>query len=102
MELLNDDLRSTLTLYANGRILQSVNVLSLFPLEFLSHLTFVLKKKSFALDENILREGDHTRELYFIQSGKVSLVHRESYTFIADLHKEASFGEIAFFSDAPR
>ncbi len=54
------------------------------------------------MDENIVREGDHTRDLYFITSGKVSLVHRESYTFIADLHKDSSFGEIAFFSDAPR
>lgn len=77
-------------------------MLSIFPLEFISHLTFLLRKKSFALDEHILREGDHTRELYFITNGKVSLVHRETYTFIADLYKDMSFGEIAFFSDAPR
>ena len=62
----------------------------------------MLRKKSFALDENIFREGDHTRDLFFITSGRVSLVHRESYTFIADLQKDTSFGEIAFFSDAPR
>lgn len=41
-ELLNDDLKSTLTLFANGRILKSVAVLNRFPLEFLSNLTFVL------------------------------------------------------------
>jgi CRP-like cAMP-binding protein len=102
MELLNDDLRSTLTLYANGRAIQSVPILSIFPLDFLSQITFVLKKKNFALDESIFKEGDHSRDLYFITNGKVSLIHRQTYTFLADLHKESSFGEVAFFSDAPR
>jgi CRP-like cAMP-binding protein len=102
MDLLNDDLRSTLTLYANGRILQTVPILGIFPLEFLSRLTFVLIKRSYALDEYLFREGDTSRDLYFIVNGRISLIHRASYTFLADLHKEASFGEISFFSDTAK
>jgi hypothetical protein len=33
MDMLNDDLRITLTLYTNGKILKTVTVLSVFPLE---------------------------------------------------------------------
>ena len=102
MDMMNDDLRSALILFGNGRILQSVAVLSRFPLEFLSNLSFVLEKKSFALDEEIFNEGDEGSEMYFITSGKVTLLHRESKSFIAELFKEMSFGEIAFFSDAKR
>ena len=44
MGLLNEDLKSTLTLYSNGTILKTVSVFSKFPIEFLSSLTFVLTK----------------------------------------------------------
>jgi CRP-like cAMP-binding protein len=66
MNLLNDDLKSTITVYVNGKILQSVTVFSEFPLEFLSNLTFVLNKKSYALDEYLFNEGDDGQDIYFI------------------------------------
>jgi len=102
MGFLNDDLRGKLTVYLNGKILKSVNVLSEFPLEFLSHLTFVLNKRSFSVEEYVFNEGDEEKDIYFITSGKVALIHKQSFSYLIDLEKDQSFGEIGFFSDCKR
>ncbi len=57
MGFLNDDLRGKLTVYLNGKILKSICVFAEFPLEFLSHLTFILVKKSFTVEEYVFNEG---------------------------------------------
>jgi CRP-like cAMP-binding protein len=55
------------------------------------------------LDEYVFQEGDEgPRELYFITNGKVSMLHRATQSYICDLYKEMSFGELGFFSEAPR
>ena len=102
MQLLNVDLQSALTVNINGKILKSVNTLSEFPLEFLSNLTFCLNKNKFSIEEYVFNEGDEGREIFFITSGRVSLIHKKTYTYIMDLEKEMSFGEIGFFTDTPR
>jgi hypothetical protein len=76
MGFLNDDLRGKLTVYLNGKILKSVSVFSEFPLEFLSHLTFILAKKSYTVEEYVFNEGDEDKDIYFITSGKVALIHK--------------------------
>jgi CRP-like cAMP-binding protein len=102
MGFLNDDLRGKLTVYLNGKILKSVSVFSEFPLEFLSHLTFILAKKSYTVEEYVFNEGDEDKDIYFITSGKVALIHKQTYSYVVDLEKEQSFGEIGFFSDCKR
>eukprot|EP00347_Sterkiella_histriomuscorum_P000699 403374844 len=99
---LNEDLKSKLTVFMNGKILKSVSVFSEFPLEFLSNLTFIFIKKSFSTEEYVFNEGDDGKDIYFITQGKVCLIHRQTYTYIIDLEKEQSFGEIGFFSDCQR
>ncbi len=42
--LLNENLRGKITVYFNGKILQNIDVLCLFPIEFLSNLSFILRK----------------------------------------------------------
>ena len=76
MELLNEDLKNMLTVYINGKILKSVDVFELFPLEFLSNLTFVLRKKQYFLDDHIFDEGEVGVDIYFITQGRVSLIHK--------------------------
>jgi hypothetical protein len=66
MNLLNDDLKGKITVYLNGKILKQVNIFAEFPLEFLSNLTFIFKKRSYALDEYVFNEGDDGKELFFI------------------------------------
>lgn len=102
MGFLNDDLRGKLTVYLNGKILKSVSVLSEFPLEFLSHLTFVLIKRSYSVDEYVFNEGDKEKNIFFITNGKVALIHKQSYSYLVDLEKDQSFGEIGFFTDCGR
>ena len=102
MDLLNDDLKGKLTVYMNGKILKSVNVFAEFPLDFLSNLTFIFKKRSFVLDEYVFNEGDDGRDLFFITSGKVAIIEKQTYSYILDLDKEQSFGEIGFFTDNQR
>lgn len=57
---LNEDLKSKLTVFMNGKILKSVSVFSEFPLEFLSNLTFILAKKSYSMEEYVFNEGKYT------------------------------------------
>ena len=73
---LNEDLKSKITVFMNGKILKSVCVFSEFPLEFLSNLTFIFVKKSFSMEEYVFNEGDDGRDIYFITQGKVCLIHR--------------------------
>ena len=66
LSLLNDDLRNTITVYLNGKIIKSVDIFSAFPLEFLGHLTFVLTKKNYFMDDFIFNEGDDGKDIFFI------------------------------------
>lgn len=77
-------------------------VLSQFPIEFLSNVSFILKKKTYSIEENLVIEGESGYELFFIVTGKVSLIHKKSMTHIKDLEKDSHFGEISFFSGLPR
>jgi len=85
MGLLNEDLASKITVFLNGRILQSISCLQDFPIDFLSQLTFIFIKKTFAVDENIIYENDQGQEIYFISQGRASLLHKETHTYIGDL-----------------
>ena len=63
---MNDDLKSKITVFMNGKILKSVNIFSDFPLEFLSNLTFIFQQKSFTLEEYVFNEGNKSLLLYII------------------------------------
>ena len=53
MALLNDNLRSQLTVYLNGMILKSWKFLEEFDLDYLSEVAFKFKVKGYAIDEFI-------------------------------------------------
>jgi hypothetical protein len=53
MQMVNDDLRIKIKMYLNGKILESVDIFSEFPIEFLSNLTFVFQMKSYVLEEYV-------------------------------------------------
>lgn len=83
--MLNDNLRGKIIVYFNGRILQSIEVLGAFPIEFLSNLSFILQKRVFAIDDNCVIEGEPGGEIYFIVSGRVSVIDKRTKTHITDL-----------------
>jgi len=74
-------------------------VLCLFPIEFLSNLSFIFKKATYSLDENIFIEGEEGHELFCLVSGRVNLIHRKSKTLIFEMNKDTYFGEIGFFTE---
>jgi CRP-like cAMP-binding protein len=47
-------------------------------------------------------EGDLGQEIFFIVSGKVSVLDKKTKTHIVDLISDQYFGEISFFSDIVR
>ena len=58
LKLLNSNLRGKITVYFNGKILQNIKVFKNFPIEFLSNLSFIMKKDTFTPQENIIYEGE--------------------------------------------
>ena len=48
-------------------------------------LSSFLVKKSYSPDENIIKEGEYGTELFLIIEGKVSVIHKESHTYLIDL-----------------
>lgn len=49
--LLNDNLRDKITVSINGRFLYNISVFDQFPIELLSKVAFIFKKRSFTVDE---------------------------------------------------
>jgi CRP-like cAMP-binding protein len=83
--MLNDNLRGKIIVYFNGKILQSIDVLGNFPIEFLSNLSFILQKRVYSINDNCIIEGEEGKEIFFIVSGKVSIIDKHSKTHIIDL-----------------
>jgi CRP-like cAMP-binding protein len=102
MDILNDGLRSKLTMEINGRLLSKFKVFSSFPIEFLSALAFLFQKQHFGFSEEIFHEGEESTFIGVINTGKVHLIHHKSQTFLSELHEGASFGEVGFFSGRER
>ncbi|CDW76390.1 UNKNOWN [Stylonychia lemnae] len=100
--LLNGSLRDKITVYINGRILRSIPVFDRFPIEFVSRLMYKFTKKSYAVDDVIINEDQFGTQIFFINQGKVLVLHKKSMSFITELKKDEYFGEIGFFSDLPR
>lgn len=56
--MLNENLRLEMIVHLNGKMLHSTSIFKSFDINFISELTFVLKRDTFSLDENIFVEGD--------------------------------------------
>lgn len=100
--LLNENLKGKITVYLNGKILQNIDVLQKFPIQFLSNLSFILRKTTYAVDDNMIVEKENGSELFFLVNGRVSIIHRQTKTHIVDLEKDKYFGEISFFTEQER
>lgn len=93
-ELLNQDLKEKITVCMNGFILQTIPFFESFDMAFVSELTFYTRKQTYTTDENIFtvlfskiicQEGERSSEMYYLLSGRVSVMHRQSMTYLEDL-----------------
>jgi signal-transduction protein with cAMP-binding, CBS, and nucleotidyltransferase domain len=78
MEMLNENLRFETTVHLNGKLLNETPLFKSFDVEFLSQLTFIIKKRIFVVDEHIFYEGEIGESLFYIQKGSVRLTHRRT------------------------
>ena len=102
LDLLNNNLKQTLESYFNSSVVYNITVFNKFPIELLSNIYIILEKRFFILEETIISEKELSADIYFIETGRVTLLHKESKTYIKELEKNKYFGEISFFTAKPR
>lgn len=66
LQMLNDNLRVETTIHLNGKLLNETPLFKSFEVEFLSQLTFIIKKRIFLIDEHIFDEGEIGESLFYI------------------------------------
>lgn len=71
-------------------------------MDLLSNLTFILRKEIYIADDNLIIEKENGDEMFFMQNGRVSVLHMKTKTHIVELEMEKYFGEIGFFAEQPR
>lgn len=76
--MLNEGLILELIINMNGKMLHKTPIFKHFELEFLSELTFSLKKETFSTNDHIFNEGDEGSSVYFIIKGSIYIVHKKS------------------------
>jgi hypothetical protein len=99
LSMLNENLVLELIINLNGKMLHNTPLFHRFHLQFLSDLTFALKKETFVGNEHIFEEGDEGSTVYFVMKGSVYIIHKQTQTFLKELKEEDYFGEIAFFCE---
>lgn len=57
-----------------------------FNSEFIGQLAFKMQGETFSVGENVIMEGEDGDKLFFISTGKVCVLHRETHTYLDDLH----------------
>jgi CRP-like cAMP-binding protein len=100
--MLNESLKLELIVQLNGKMLASTTIFAQFDIIFLSELTFLLKRETFSIDDNIFDEGDKGNSVVFVTKGSVILLHKKSRTYIKELEVDEFMGDYAFFSDQRR
>jgi CRP-like cAMP-binding protein len=86
--------------------LSKVQLLQALPPEEVSQLVPAVRTESYEAGQTIFEEGSPAEQLYFIESGQVSIVRgkgeRGGIKAIATLGPKEVFGEIGLISDEPR
>ena len=102
MKALNRNLQIQMQGILNGNILKNIKVFMNFDISFLSSIAESFKPQTFGAEENVFEEGEPGGTMYFIVTGWVSILHRQTQTYIKDLKNDDYFGEIGFFSEKAR
>jgi Ion transport protein/Cyclic nucleotide-binding domain len=104
MQMLSLNLKDEIYTFLHGNIINSCNFFKSGGLSsgILSQLHRILKFEAYAPEDSVFKQGETSRTLYFILSGRVNLHHQNtSYSYIT-LESRTCFGEIGFFVGKPR
>lgn len=102
ISMLSSSLKDEISSYVHGAILLSCPVFEQLESLIISRLSKLLEGETFAPDDIITEQGQITTKMYFLQTGNVSIYHRETNSHFATLGENMVFGEIAFFAMIPR
>lgn len=86
MNLLNDDLKNNVTIHLKGRIIRNCELFDHFKIEFVSQLAFLLNPKRYSIGDSIIFEKEQGDEIFFIENGKVAVLHQSTHTYLLDLN----------------
>lgn len=104
MQMLSLSLKDEIYTFMHGNIISSCAFFKSGGLSasILSQIHRILKFEAFAPTDSVFKQGETSRTLYFILSGKVDLSHLNTeYSYIT-LQPRTCFGEIGFFTGKPR
>ena len=73
-----------------------------FGIDFMTELTTCFKKVTFVSEDFLFMEKDKAECIYYIIQGKVAMIHKQTHTFITDVHHEEYFGELGVLKGEPR
>ena len=102
LDMLNENLRIELIVHLNGKMLHDSTLFQFFNLTFLSQLTFILKRDTFTIEEQIFDEDLVGDKMHYITKGNAILIHKKTATFIAEVSIDTFIGEVSFFTGKPR
>ena len=104
MQMLSLNLKDEIYTFLHGNIISSCEFFKTGGLSsgLLSQIYRILKFEAFAPTDSVFKQGETSRTLYFVLSGKVDLYHlNTNYSYIT-LQPRTCFGEIGFFTAKPR
>ena len=101
-EWLNERLRDKITMILRGKIIDRISFVQGFGIDFKGDISTHFHRATYVSDDFIFMEKDKAECLYYITQGKVAMLHKQSHTFIKDLHGNTYFGELGIINDQPR
>lgn len=103
LNLLSSPLRDAIFFHTRGVVLKECSVLSeLCTGQLLLQITRIFEPKVYAPSDVIFEQEERSIYLHFIIQGLVEILHKNTKTVFANLSKGLYFGEISFFTFAPR
>ena len=96
VKLLSIPLREQIFLCTKGYILVGIGFFSTLSRPCIRSFGYEMSLEIFGPQDSIIKQGELTSNLYFINTGTVQIYHEESQTIFTELHHENIFGEIGF------
>ena len=97
IKLLSIPLREQILSFTRGHLLLKLFQFQDFSPHCLKAIGYRMNLNFYAPDDLIIRQGEHTTDLYFVYSGYVSIIHEQTATTFVRLKTNNYFGEIGFF-----
>lgn len=102
LSILSNELKELVCVYSRGHIFNNFLVFTKFDNKFLRKVTMVITYNCFSPFDTIFKEGEKSRDIYFIREGEVMMEDQHTGCVVKKLTKLNYFGEIAFFLSTPR